>query len=458
MRRWVDWPVRYPGRTVLLVATVFAGAYAASLVLLPKPDGRVVVGDAVHYFVYLRSLVFDGDLHFQNEYQRLYGIATPGTETAWIFTPMPSGYIRNLMPIGPAILWLPLYLLTALGAWILSGFGVGGSVDGFGRAFQASAGFSGIAAAGLGAWLAFLAARRAFDDAVALWAMLLVWFGSSALYYSLVSPAYSHASSMLATSLVVYVWYRTAGTHTWRRYAWLGAAVGFAALVRWQDAVFWLLPAADAIGGAWRGTAPARERWRRAIGHLSASAAAALLVFVPQLAAWQILYGRPLLVPQGSDFMRWTSPHLVDVLFSDFHGLFSWTPLVAAAIAGLVFYARRAPAAGLPLVAVFLASWYANAAVADWWAGEAFGARRFVSCFPIFVVGLAAAIARWRDRLETAVSAGGVFVLANVLLLLQYQVFLKGWRDLAPYPAGFWDLFVARFVVPFRIVERLLGS
>jgi hypothetical protein len=234
--------------------------------------------------------------------------------------------------------------------------------------------------------------------------------------------------------------------------------VGFAALVRWQDAVFWLLPACDAIGDAWRGTAPSRDRWRRAVGHLTASAAAALLVFVPQLAAWQILYGRPLLVPQGSDFMRWTSPHLVDVLFSDFHGLLSWTPLVAIAVAGLLFVARRAPAAGLPLVAVFLASWYANAAAADWWAGEAFGARRFVSCFPIFVVGLAAAIARWRARLETAVMGGGVFVLANVLLLLQYQVFLKGWRDLAPYPAGFWDLWVARFVVPFRIVERLLGS
>ena len=457
MHRWLAWPARRPGCTVLLVAAMFAVAYAASLVLLRKPDGRIVVGDAVHYFVYLRSLVFDGDLHFQNEYQRLYRVDAPGPDIDWIFTPLPSGYVRNMMPIGPALVWLPLYLLTALGAWIASAF-AGGAVDGYGRVFQASAGFSGIAAAGLGAWLTFQTARRAFGDARGIWATVLIWLGSSALYYSLVSPAYSHASSMLATSLTVYVWFVTAETHTWRRYACLGAAVGFAALVRWQDAVFCILPASDALQRAWAGDAPARVRWGQALARLSASAAAALLVFVPQLVVWQTIYGEPVLVPQGSEFMRWTSPHLVAVLFSDFHGLFSWTPVIAAGVAGLVMFARHDRRAGVPLLAVFLASWYANAAVADWWAGEAVGARRFVSCFPLFVMGLGGLMSRWRSRIERLVLAGGGLVLANLLLLLQYQMFLKGWRDLAPYPAGFWDLWVARFVVPIRIAERLLGS
>ena len=33
-----------------------------------------------------------------------------------------------------------------------------------------------------------------------------MWLGSSAIYYSLVSPAYSHASSMLAAGLFTAVW------------------------------------------------------------------------------------------------------------------------------------------------------------------------------------------------------------------------------------------------------------
>jgi hypothetical protein len=106
---------------------------------------------------------------------------------------------------------------------------------------------------------------------------------------------------------------------------------------------------------------------------------------------------------------------------------------------------------------VLLASWYANAAVADWWAGEAFGARRFVSCFPLFVLGLAAVMDRWRERPMALAAGAAVAVGMNGLLLFQYQVFMKGWRDVAPYPKGPWNLWVERFLVPARVVARLLG-
>ena len=43
----------------------------------------------------------------------------------------------------------------------------------------------------------------------------------------------------------------------------------------------------------------------------------------------------------------------------------------------------------------------------------------------------------------------------NGLLLFQYQVFMKGWRDIDPYPRGFVDLWLTRFVVPFRVLGRL---
>ena len=71
-----------PGKVIAAIGTLFAAAYAASLILLPKPDGRIVIGDALHHYVQLRSAVFDGDLHFRNEYVRMYGLrgGEPGTE------------------------------------------------------------------------------------------------------------------------------------------------------------------------------------------------------------------------------------------------------------------------------------------------------------------------------------------------------------------------------------------
>jgi hypothetical protein len=38
--------------------------------------------------------------------------------------------------------------------------------------------------------------------------------------------------------------------------------------------------------------------------------------------------------------------------------------------------------------------------------------------------------------------------LANGLLLLQYETFMKGLRDIAPYPGGLYGLWIARFIVP----------
>jgi hypothetical protein len=446
-----------PGRVIAGVGLACAVAYALSLLLLPKAGGRIVVGDAVHYFVYLRSLVFDRDLHFQNEYFRLYGLdphASPPADTEWVYTPLATGYTRNLMPIGTAIVWAPIYLCVTAGAWGLHLAGLTSVPDGYARVFQASAGFSGILAATIGAWLSFLLARALFGATVALWATLAVWLGSSAIYYSLVSPTYSHACSMLATSASLYVWWRSRAERTPGRYALVGALVGFAALIRPQDVVFLVAPLLDTVQDL---REPGASRWRDAVLHAFISIGAACVVFVPQMIVWTVLYGSPLLVPQGSGFMRWTDPQLAAVLFSSFRGLFTWTPVLLVAVLGLGSLGRERRHLAIVLVVIVVLSWYVNASVADWWAGEAFGARRFVSCFPIFVVGCGAIVERWRDRPMALVAGVVLIVLLNGLLLFQYQLFLRGWRDIAPYPDNAWSLWLERFLVPIRFVGRVLG-
>jgi hypothetical protein len=220
-----------------------------------------------------------------------------------------------------------------------------------------------------------------------------------------------------------------------------------AALMRWQDGLFLLVPLIDIA------------RWQRPfsvrlIAALSACAAAAV-AFLPQMAVWHVLYGRALALPQGPGFMQWRNPELVRVLFSDNHGLFTWAPLLVLATVGLASFVRRERQLAPPLVIVVLASWYVNASVADWWAGEAFGARRFLSLFPIFVIGLA----QWlspvplRAQIDRGgrVSALAVLIVANLLLLLQYQLAMKGLETIAPYPHGWFDMWVARFLVPGRL-------
>ena len=58
-------------------------------------------------------------------------------------------------------------------------------------------------------------------------------------------------------------------------------------------------------------------------------------------------------------------------------------------------------------------------------------------------------------RARLALAAG--LTAANWLLLLQYQVFMKGMIDIAPYPHGWTDMWVTRFLVPFRIVAQWMS-
>jgi len=440
---------RRTGSVIVAIGLLFTLAYVTNLVLFPKPGGRVLIGDAVHHYVQLRSAVIDHDLQFRNDYIRMYGLRGGEKDTDWVYEDTVTGHVRNYMPVGPAILWAPLFLLVWICASLANLAGAGWPVDGYSRLYQATAGISGVLAATAGIVLSWRLASILCSARAAAWATLVMWLSSSAIYYSLVSPSYSHAASLLATSAFWYVFVRSRETNDLRRYALLGSLTGLAALMRWQDAI---LLASIVIDLGWRLRARSLSP-RHALIALFVAAGAALLVFTPQMIVWMSLYGRPLAMPQGSGFMLWTQPALLAVLVSDWHGLFTWTPVVAIALIGFLPLSRRQPSIAAS-AGIFLAlSWYVNAAVADWWAGEAFGSRRFISCVPVFVLSLAALIDRWAPSPRQVALASTAVVGYTFLLLVQYQAFMHGLRQVAPYPRGGYNLWLARFAVPIELLR-----
>jgi hypothetical protein len=442
----------HSGHIILSLGVAMMAAYVASAIVMPKADGRIIIGDATHHFVQLRSAVFDRDFDFSNDYARIYGLDLQSAEgRAWVEERLsPTGLVRNFMPFGPALAWAPLYVTFSLALASLGALGLGPAPTGTERLLQLAPGLTGIAMATAAAWMAFGLAARFADRRSALWAAIGVWLGSHAIYYSLVSPAYSHAASMFFATAFFAHWISRRRRWTARDAAVSGALAGLAALMRWQDAIFLVVPIWECL----RQRAPLASR----VTAVGAAALGALVAFSPQMAVWQALYGRPFALPQGPSFLEWWSPNPVAVLFSDYHGLFTWSPILVLSIWGLVTLFKRERELIVPVAAVLLASWYVNAAVVDWWAGEAYGARRFLSLYPLFVVGLAI----WIDGSAATSRAPRIltvaaFVVANGLLLVQYQAFMKGLRDLAPYPGGVVGFWLERFVVPWRLLTRWLG-
>ena len=87
------------------LGVVFAAAYLSAVTLFPRaPHGRIVDGDTIQYYAYLRSLAIDHDLDFSNDYQLLYAPASEdaavclasGVEMAqWLLTQTSSNGARN---------------------------------------------------------------------------------------------------------------------------------------------------------------------------------------------------------------------------------------------------------------------------------------------------------------------------------------------------------------------------
>ena len=350
------------------------------LLSLPAVTPRLYSSDEVQYFAYLRSLWFDHDLSFENEYRHFYdaGIArSDGFHETFLERTTDTGRRINFGTIGCAILWLPFY---AVGDAVAHA--AGAPIDGYSKPYVAAvaygSAFYGFVAVLLGIWCA---RRLGFSGTAA---GVLIWLGTPLLFYMYVAPPFSHACSAFAVALFVTVWLRVRDRWTPQGGALLGASAALMAMVREQDAFFAAGPAIDfliALAGR-----------RAALPAAVAGVLGGLIAYVPQALAYLRLNGH--LGPHASveHKMSWSAPHALQVLVSPEHGFFAWTPLAAVAIGGLVAMAfeperRRVAACMLLMVALQV---YVGGSVESWTVAGAFGQRRFVALSVLLIVGLAA--------------------------------------------------------------------
>jgi hypothetical protein len=146
--------------------------------------------------------------------------------------------------------------------------------------------------------------------------------------------------------------------------------------------------------------------------------------FVPQFIAWQVVYGSPVTVPQGPDFIHWFEPQFGMLLFSRWYGLLTWTPLCGIGILGLFFCPKEHRRVYAALGAALLAQLYVNACLHE--AGWTFGMRRMSNCAPLFAAGIAALMWRAPGRLLYKIPLVAVFVFWNFLFVLQFSGFIDG--------------------------------
>ena len=373
---------------------------------------RFITNDGDWYYAYLASMYFDRDLDLSNQMavsQKLAGrpaLAIPGGR------PTPTPYT-----VGPALLWMPAFALADAAVLAARSLGEPVSRDGYSMPYQIAVAWATLLYGLFGVWLASKAMEWWLGDDIKRWrkgpalAVAAALLATPALYYLFFEPTMAHGLSIFAASLLVWSCLRVGGSAKWIRWFGIGAAGGLCALIRPQDCLLLLLPASTIAALGARGM----------LARGSGLVAGAALVFSPLALAWQATFGRPFAVPQGPEFLQWAKPALLQVWFSPHHGLFAWTPVWIAGVVGLALVPSQMRRLAIAALVVFLLESYVNAAARDWWAGDSFGARRFLSLFPIFALGMSMVTCRVEKRWQPlCVGVAAAAIAANLLLMAAY--------------------------------------
>jgi hypothetical protein len=394
-----------------------------------------VRGDGVGYYAYVRSALVDHDLRFENDYLQanksfvISKVDSEGKLLPQFYTK--TGYVENHFSVGPAILWAPILFAVHEAMVLASHLGAHVAANGYSRPYLLAMAFTTACYGFLSLLISFQIARKFFDAEWAFLATIGIWMASSLSVYMYFNPSWSHAHSAFAVALFLWYWERTRGSRNLSQWAILGVTAGLMGNVYYPNVILLVFPALE-VGHLLFTRSRESGSGALPMHKLALGGGTFITVFVasllPTFVTRQIIYGSPFGTGYPSlGTWNWTSPVLFQVLFSSDHGMFSWTPVLLLAAAGLPFLIKRDALLGQGALLTFLAYYYFIASYVDWDGVSSFGNRFFVSLTPIFVLGLAAllnAFSVWLAKPGRALAVAwpviGLLIAWNVGLIFQW--------------------------------------
>ena len=359
----------------ITIFIVYIGLFSAKALV----NKKTIYGDGRYYYSWLRSIIIDHDINFQNEYS-FYNITEPNTK---FNTP------RNVYSIGPAIFWTQAFV------WVHQIF----RSDGFMFPYQFAVGFGDVLAVIAGLGILYRLLTRYFNRRISLLTIVSIAFATNLFFYGSLDTVNSHSISFFIATIVLTLFL------TRRSPLLLGVFIGLLSLVRSQDAVFLflVLPSLNFIEIA------------QGIGGF-------IIGFSPQLIAWQALYGTFTKSPyiDQDHYFDIFHPKLPEVLFSPNNGLFFWTPILIFSVVGLFLSTFPKQVPKLLFLAIIIVAWYAIASWSFWWQGASYSGRMFVSLLPFLAFGLGSFLSNLTPKKQLLFV--GFFSILNTATMFIYLI------------------------------------
>ena len=400
---------------------ILASCFLFVFFLFHDYGGRLS-GDGVINYVYVRSMVIDGDLDLTNEFEqfvpeRFQYIAERGSRFGR--PPDPSH------EPGTALLWAPAFLVTHGAVKVLHWSGSDIPADGYSHPYINAVSVVSVFWSFVAVVIAYRVARRYFEPRLAAVSICALWLSSSLFWYTVNAPTMHHATTAAAVSLFLYLWIKIRESPSTATWIALGLAGGLVLSMQRYN-VFYLLAPLITLGGLGLRIVlrKAQRPSRRAMLAAGLVAIAFLLTALPLL-LYNFYYST-----DGSFFrmgdlggftlQHWSNPRIGEFLFSSNHGLFSWNPAMYLAVLGLVLFFRKDRGLAATLLVTLAGGIYLLSSTWDWYAGFAFGSRRLAEAFLIFALGFCAATEFLLRRPKLLVAGAlSSLVVWNFLLVRQ---------------------------------------
>lgn len=370
--------------------------------------------DGREYLRWTHSFVFDQDVHLLNNAEAV--------GSSYKLTP--TGYVFERVNIGAPLMWSPFLAIATL---FLPDQADDALYPAENAVYLVWLNFTSWLYPILGGLFLVGALRRLFAADVVTGAIIAVLFGTPVLFYMMTFPMSAHPALIFLSSVLLYLWLsnRLAGhrrpdgaiSNSIRspsgalHYFIVGIVIGWMMLVASYSIIFFLLPVFDLLESFVH-----KRDWQRTLRNALAIGVGGLAGFLPQMIVWWLMFGRPFSSPYSGQLF-WSEPYLFGTLFSTFHGLFFFAPVLLFVIPGLWWWRKSSWWTALSLGLSWLALTYIVSVNVAWWAGASFGNRYFLVLSPFFVLGLAVFL---QNGKRWAFILAGACVLWTVGLYLQF--------------------------------------
>ena len=384
----------------------------SALLLRPSIRGR----DGFGNYVYLMSLLTDGDLDFTDDYAAIDRLPESRVVQSEAPRHPATGLPSNRFGVGSALLWAPFVVPVHLGLRALAP----SRADGLSRAYVWAVGAGSAFWGSVGLGLLYLRLRRQAGPFLCALSLVGLTFATPLGFYLWAHGSMSHAPSFFlavaALLLLERAWERPVPAEL----VLLGAVTAGLVLTRFQD-ITWAVAIAGGLA-VFRLEPSPEAAPRSRLQVLLLFTGGGVLIFLPQLAVWKVLYGDWLSGPVPYLQSRYFSVlprHLWQVLLGGHRGVLLWHPLLLVAMLGVLL--GRVPSRRLWWVGLtgLVLQLYLVGTFAIYWAGASFGNRFFISSYPFLAFGLVWVWARLGPpRVATVLT--GLLVAWNAGLLVQY--------------------------------------